>query len=340
MNILAGDIGGTKTLMQIAALSHDHYEVICEKSYVSNDYKNFYDIVVLFLDEYAANSKNMTAACFGVAGPVTTLPHNQIATVTNLPWQLDTVQLRTLTGLDHIYLINDFQAVGYGIDTLAHDDFVILQTGQDQPRAPRIVLGAGTGLGVAQLIWQADRYEVLATEGGHIDFAPTTLQQLKLLEFLLNRFDHVSYERLLSGPGLVNIYDYLRHSGFTKESSELSLAMSRSDPAAAIADYAIKKNDVLAGEALDLFIAIYGAMAANLALINLAFGGIYVAGGIVPKILARMAGGGFIRAFNHKGRMTKLLKTMPVCVVMNPKVGLRGAARAGYYHFNHGPRGC
>jgi glucokinase len=331
MNILAGDIGGTKTLMQIASLTNDEYEVICEKSYVSNDHEKFSDVVGLFLDEYPTNSNKIDAACFGVAGPVTSQRNNQTATVTNLPWKLDTEQLKNLAHHSHVYLINDFQAVGYGIDTLDADDFVTLQPGARATQAPRMVLGAGTGLGVAQLIWQRNHYEVLATEGGHIDFAPTTAQQIELLNFLLERFDHVSYERLLSGPGLVNIYEYLRHAGFATEHETLRQLIKQSDPAAAIAEYAINENDDLASEAMDLFIAIYGAMAGNLALINLAFGGVYVAGGIAPKIINRLNGGGFVRAFNHKGRMSKLLSDVPVHVIMNPHVGLRGAARAGYY---------
>lgn len=332
MNILAADIGGTKTLLQIASLTDDCYDVICEESYASDDYETFYDVVRLFLDKYPANGNKVAAACFGVAGPVTTHRNNQTAAVTNLPWRLDTEQLRSLTHLSHIYLINDFQAVGYGLDTLGRDDLVTLQAAACRPRAPRMILGAGTGLGVGQLIWHQDHYEMLASEGGHVDFAPTTAQQIGLLNFLLERFDHVSYERLISGPGLVNIYEYLRHTSVAKETSALSQAINRSDPAAAIAEFAVNKNDVLANEALDLFIAIYGAMAGNLALINLAFGGVYVAGGIAPKIIGRINNGGFIRAFNHKGRMSKLLETMPVYVVMNPQAGLRGAAKAGYYY--------
>ena len=333
MFILAGDIGGTKTLMQIA-LTADSYEVIHEKSYLSSNHENFSDIVISFLDESSIKIEQIPIACFGVAGPVTTHQYNQTATVTNLPWQLDNEQLKALTHLSCIYLINDFEAVGQGIDTLGDDDFVILQTGRQRMHAPRVVLGAGTGLGVGQLVWQHDHYKVLSSEGGHVDFAPTDTRQIELLNYLLERFDHVSYERLLSGSGLVNIYEYLRDAGFAKENSTLIEAMSRSDPAAAIADHAINKNDVLAGKAMDLFIAIYGAMAGNLALINLAFGGVFVAGGIAPKIITRIMNGEFMRAFKHKGRMSKLLEAMPVYVVMNPKVGVRGAARAGYYYIN------
>jgi glucokinase len=169
-----------------------------------------------------------------------------------------------------------------------------------------------------------------------VDFAPTDSLQIKLLHYLLERYDHVSYERLLSGPGLVNIYEFLLHAGHASNNSTLSRAMERSDPAAVITEYAIKENDALASKALDLFITIYGAMAGNLALINLAFGGVYVAGGIAPKIIPQIKNSVFMRAFKHKGRMSKLLEIMPVSVVMNTTVGLRGAARAGYYLFNSG----
>jgi len=331
MKILAGDIGGTKTLMQIASLTDEDYEVICEKSYASADHETFSDVVTLFLEEHSTNVNKIGVACFGVAGPVSDSANRQTAKVTNLPWQLDTQQLGTLTQIPRVYLINDFEAVGYGIETLGVNDFFSLRTGAGRLHAPRVVLGAGTGLGVAQLIWQHDHYTVVAAEGGHIDFAPTTPQQIALLQFLLQRFDHVSYERLLSGPGLVNIYEYLRDSGFAAETEALQQATKRTDPAAAIADYAINNHDALASEALDLFIAIYGALAGNLALINLAFGGVYIAGGIAPKIIDRFHSDRFLRAFANKGRMTPLLEVMPVHVVMNPRVGLRGAARAGYY---------
>lgn len=331
MIILAGDIGGTKTLMQIASLTANGLDVICEESYVSGSHKEFSDVVSLFLDKYSASAQRLNAACFGVAGPIKTEANSQNVQVTNLPWRLDTAQLADLAQTPWVYLINDFQAVGYGIDSLGAADLVTLQAGQSRMNAPRTVLGAGTGLGVAQLIWQHDHYSVLATEAGHIDFAPVTAEQSGLLDFLSTRFNHVSYERLLSGPGLVNIYEYLSSTGTAAENKAWRQVMAQSDPAAAITELACKKNDDLANQSLNLFISIYGAMAGNLALINLAFGGVYVAGGIAPRIIERLRSGDFIRAFNHKGRMSPLLHDMPVHVVMNPKVGLRGAARAAYY---------
>lgn len=330
MNILAGDIGGTKTLMQIASLTAHSYDVICEESYASNDHKEFSDVVSLFLGKYSAHARQLSAACFGVAGPITTHANGQSVQVTNLPWRLDTARLADLTRIPRIYLMNDFQAVGYGIDTLNPDDLITLQTGSLQIHAPRIVLGAGTGLGVAQLIWQQDHYAVLPTEGGHMDFAPVNAQQIGLLDFLARRFDHVSYEHVLSGPGLVNIYEYLLSTGITTESKTIRQVMAQSDAAAVITEFACKKNDALANLALNMFISIYGAMAGNLALINLAFGGVYVAGGIAPKIIERLGSGDFIRAFIQKDRMSALLQAMPVHIIMNPKVGLRGAARAAY----------
>jgi len=334
MKILAGDIGGTKTLLQIASLSVDTYDVHHEKSYASADYAEFTDVLNKFLDEHAGYGDNIDVACFGVAGPVVHDNDDQAAQVTNLPWRIDSGQLATLLQISCVYLINDFQAVGYGIETLQPNDFYILQTGNIQARAPRIVVGAGTGLGVGQLVWQQDHYRVLATEAGHIDFAPTTAVQMELLNYLLQRFDHVSYERVLSGPGLVSIYEYLRSCGHTKESPALQQSLTQSDPAAVITTAAINNDDRLANEALELFIAIYGTMAGNLALINLAFGGVYVAGGIAPKIISRLSAGGFMQAFRDKGRMAALLEAVPVSVIMNPTVGLRGAAMAGYHLAN------
>ena len=331
MNILAGDIGGTKTLMQLASLTGDSFNVICEKSYPSADHPEFTDVLLLFLKQHASQCDNIEVACFGVAGPISQNTDRQTVQVTNLPWRIDTQQLKERLAVPCIHLINDFQAVGYGIETLQPDDLHMLQTGKHQTQGPRIVLGAGTGLGVGQLVWQQDHYVVLATEGGHIDFAPTTPQQMELLSYLSQRFGHVSYERVLSGPGIATIYEFLRVSGNVAESPALREEMQRTDPAAAITEAALINNDRLANETLELFISIYGAMAGNLALINLAFGGVYVAGGIAPRIIDRLSGETFVRAFNDKGRMASLLASIPVAVVMNPKVGLRGAAQAGYH---------
>lgn len=329
MKVLAGDIGGTKTLMQIAAASNNGYQVVAEHSYASADHAEFSDIVSIFLKQQASHADDIAAACFGVAGPISVGPGHQTAKVTNLTWRLDTRQLAGLIGIDQVYLINDFQAVGYGIETLDDADLHTLQTGNPRSHAPRSILGAGTGLGVAQLVWQRDHYTVVATEGGHIDFAPVTDHQVGLLEYLMLRYEHVSYERLLSGPGLVNIYEYLCQTG--NENPSLREMMQQSDPAAAITRFADEHNDALANEALDLFISIYGAMAGNLALINLSFGGVYVAGGIAPRMIGRLGSGEFMHNFIHKGRMKPLLESMPVHVVMNPKVGVRGAGRAAIY---------
>jgi glucokinase len=328
MKVLAADIGGTKTLMQIASVSDDGFKVIAEQSYPSAEYAEFSDVVTMFLKQQVSHAGDILSACFGVAGPISGNPDHQTAKVTNLAWRLDTRQLAGVIGIDQVYLINDFQAVGYGIETLADTDLHTLQTGMPRQHAPCIILGAGTGLGVAQLIWQRDHYTVVATEGGHIDFAPATVHQVGLLEYLMQRYEHVSYERLLSGPGLVNIYEYLCQSG--KENPSLRVMMQNTDPAAAITRFADEHNDALANEALDLFIQIYGAMAGNLALINLSFGGVYVAGGIAPRMIGRLGSGKFIHNFVRKGRMTPLLESMPVHVVMNPKIGVRGAGRAAY----------
>ena len=178
MKILAGDIGGTKTLLQIASLTGDTYSVLCEKSYASANYAEFSEVLKEFLGDHSVHNDDIDVSCLGVAGPITHEVTGETAKVTNLPWHIDTRQLATLVRTPRIYLINDFQAAGYGIETLPSEDLHLLQSGSPRKRAPRIVLGAGTGLGVGQLVWQRDHYDVLATEGGHIDFAPTTTQQM------------------------------------------------------------------------------------------------------------------------------------------------------------------
>jgi glucokinase len=323
MAVLAGDIGGTKTLLQIAEVERNIYRVIIERRYINQAYGDFTAVVNEFMQSAAAHITPLTldAACFGVAGPINVTAASQHTHLTNLPWTLDSNVLAQTLGIPKVRLINDFQAAGYGIEALAPQDFASLQTGQMQPRATRALIGAGTGLGEGLLIWQQDHYEVLAAEGGHVDFAPTDELQIALLRYLMRRFPRVSYERILSGRGLVNLYNFLR----SYASDSTPLIPDTSDPATLTAA-ALKKTDPLASQALDLFVSIYGAQAGNLALTVLAAGGVYIAGGIAPKIIDRLADGAFMRAFLNKGRLSPFLATIPVQVILNPKVGLMGAA--------------
>ncbi len=328
MQVLAGDIGGTKVLLQIAEFDKGNYQVKAEQRFASNAYDGLLPIIQEFLrTPPARTSISLDSACFGIAGPISETPTGQLARVTNLPWEVKGAVLARELKLSKLRLMNDFQAIGYGIEALDPQDLAVLQEGEAVPHAPRIVIGAGTGLGQGLLIWQGDHYEAIATEGGHVDFGPTDALQMELLQYLKKKLNHVSYERVLSGSGLVTLYNFL-HDREAPTSSDLTEAMKTGDPAAVISDAALKGKDALAIQALDLFVTIYGAQAGNFALSCLAEGGVYIAGGIAPKIIDKLTDGTFMRAFTSKGRMSSLVQAMPVKVVMNPKVGLMGAALA------------
>jgi len=326
MRILAGDIGGTKTLLQIAECDASRCRAVREQRFDSGAYASLATIIRdFFRDERA---KEIEAACFGVAGPVKHLASGQHVKVTNLPWEIDSQSLASEFGFPHARLINDFQAVGYGIEALGEHDLVVLQRGEAVPRGPRAVIGAGTGLGQGILVWDRDHYEPIATEGGHASFGPNDELQIELTRYLLQNCGRASYERVLSGHGLVRLYAFLKERGETPESAALAQAMQKDDPAAAITRAALEGNDRLAIQALDLFVDIYGAQAGNLALTAGATGGVYIGGGIAPKIIARLTDGRFMRAFCNKGKMTPYVTAVPVQVVTNAQVGLIGAAVA------------
>lgn len=319
MRVLAGDVGGTKVLLQVAEIEGDALRVVAETRAESAAYDGLASIVVACLDAAHIESA-IDAACFGVAGPIVSDGERQSAKVTNLPWVIERDAIARLLGTPRVQLINDFQALGYGIEGLSGTDVVALQAGREQPRAPRAVLGAGTGLGQGILFWHGSHYEAIATEGGHVDFAPTDALQQELLTHLAARFGRVSYERVLSGPGIVNVYSFL----CDRAGCPVATA-SAVDPAAAITEAALAGTDPIAVQTLALFVRIYGAQAGNVALGVLARGGVYIGGGIAPKILPALTNGEFMRAFRDKGRMGALLAEMPVRVITNPRVGLLGA---------------
>jgi len=325
MRVLAGDIGGTKVLLQTADVADGRYEVLNEIRYDSAAYGDFSDMLAEYLAATAAAEIDRPqVACFGVAGPV----RGDEARTTNLPWILKTDALENQAGLHKVRLINDFQAVGYGIETLGTDDVVTLQEGEDRPFGLRAVIGAGTGLGHGMVGWEGTHFEVYPSEGGHVDFGPTDMLQVELLQYLMERFEHVSYERVVCGRGLVNIYNFLRDTGKATESPAVSAAAASGDAAAVISQAALDEGDELASLALDTFVKIYGAQAGNLAITCLARGGVYVAGGIAPKIIDKLAEGPFVRAFCNKGQMRSVVEAIPIRVIVNPKVGLQGAAVA------------
>jgi len=303
--VLAGDVGGTKTLLLLAESSANGMRTLAEQRFENRDHPDFFSLLRQFLDQAP---RLPDAACFAIAGPVA----GNRADMTNLPWLIDGATLTAELGFP-VRLVNDFEAVGYGIDALGPDDLETLQEGEPQHQGVRAVLGAGTGLGEGFMVWQGEGYKVFPSEGSHADFAPADEKQDQLLHCLRKKYGHVSWERVVSGPGLADIYG--------------CLGGNAAEPAY-IADAAQNGNDALAAAALELFVAAYGAEAGNLALKLLPRGGVYVAGGIAPQILPKLKDGGFIKAFRAKGRFAGLLATLPVWVVKNPKVGLLGAVQA------------
>ncbi|HEY9198434.1 MAG TPA: glucokinase [Gammaproteobacteria bacterium] len=324
VRVLAADVGGTNTRLLLADSDGITYTPLREQHYASADWL---DLLPILQDFFATDTALPQRACLAIAGPITGDAHRQQAQVTNLPWLLDGHALGQALGIPRVKLINDFAAVAHGIAALRDSDIITLQTGEPRAYAPRAVLGAGTGLGQALLVQCGSHYEVLPTEGGHVDFAPQSDEQWHLLRTLQRDYGHVSYERLLSGAGLVFIYRFLqqRRSGAIPELIVQACAAG-GDPAAAISQTALAGTDPIAAQALHEFIRIYGAQAGNLALGCLPFGGLYVAGGIAPKILSKLLDGTFIAAFNAKGRMETITRRIPVHVVTHANPGLLGAA--------------
>jgi glucokinase len=327
VRILAGDIGGTKTLLQLADVEPATAccTVRAERRFDSSAYPSLAPMAREFLAGEAA--ENVVSACFGVAGPVVDEGIRQHAGLTNLPWRLDSQELSSELAIPRVRLINDFQAIGYGIDGLQPSQ---LETVQERPRlakGPRLVLGAGTGLGVAQMFRCAGHHEVYPTEAGHIAFAPCNDEQTELLGYLRREYGRVSCERLLSGAGIEAIYRFVTESG-PADPSRRERVLSAPDPAAAISVGALDGTDPEAVKSLELFASIYGGVAGDLALVTLATGGVYLAGGIAPKILPFINSERFREAFNDKGRMAPLTLAMSVQVITEPKVGLLGAALA------------
>lgn len=316
MNLyLSADVGGTKTLLRLDGADG----VLRQHSFSSVAYAGLDEMVAEFL--HAAGAGAVVSACLALAGPV----DGRQARLTNLPWEVDADALARRFNIPHVELINDFQAVGHGIAALRPGDLLTLQAGQPS-LGNRLVLGAGTGLGVAWLTPAHGSYKVHPSEGGHIDFAPADDTQYALLRYLQRRHGHVSYERIVSGPGLVAIFEFLRDTGREQPSSQLLAAMAAGDAAAALAHAAEQGDEGIARSTLALFIAIYGAFAGNLALAALPRGGIYVAGGVAARIAGAMQRGDFLRAFLDKGRFQALLQTLPLHIVLNQEVGLLGAA--------------
>ncbi|RZM75639.1 glucokinase [Leptolyngbya iicbica] len=336
--LLAGDIGGTKTILRLVGADAAHLQTCYEREYVSKDFPDLVPMVETFLataQEQGADFGKPTRACFAIAGPVV----NNASKLTNLTWNLDGDRLARDLELEATELINDFAAIGYGVLGLEPDDLHTLQAGTPDDQAPIAIIGAGTGLGQGFLIKQGEMFRVFPSEGGHADFAPRSELEFQLLKYLLDKHQitRVSAERVVSGQGVVAIYQFLRDRGIAHGTAELAEVVETwereagqtktVDPAAAISQAAQQGTDSLAVQTMNLFVGAYGAEAGNLALKLLPYGGLYVAGGIAAKNLSLMTAGSFLDAFIHKGRVSKLLEAVPVHIVLNPQVGLIGAAR-------------
>jgi len=318
--ILAGDTGGTSTRLAAFELERKHLRAVVEQTYPSREHAGLGEIVAKFLAEHTVEVRH---ACFGIAGPV----RDGRVQTPNLPWLVDAAAMATQLGLPGVDLLNDLEANAWGVAALAPEDLLTLNAGAPGARGNACVVAAGTGLGEAGMFWDGAMHRAFGCEGGHVDFAPRDALEIELLGHLQARFGHVSSERVISGPGLVNVYGFLRDTGRGTEMPEIGAAMRERDAAAAIAQAALDGRCPLCVMALDLMVSLYGAEAGNAGLKFMATGGVYIGGGIAPKIARKLAAGAFMRAFVAKGRMQPLLEAMPVHVILNPKTALLGSAR-------------
>jgi glucokinase len=330
--LLAGDIGGTKTALGIFSPDAGPRAPLAEASFPSAHYSDLESLVREFLHQV---NLPVDRASFGVAGPVT----NGRARVTNLPWVIDESTLRQTLHLSSVRLINDLDAIAHAVPLLRSEDLVTLHAGEPISGGAMAVIAPGTGLGEAFLTWDGSRYRAHPSEGGHTDFAPTSEREVGLLRYLQKTFAHVSYERVCSGIGLPNIYAYLKDSGLGEEPGWLTAQLAAAaDPVPVIVNAALGDPPCdLCVATLAMFVSILGAEAGNLALKVLATGGVYVGGGIPPRILPTLTGGRILESFRNKGRHADLLARVPVHVILTPRTALLGAAVHGLERYTrHG----
>jgi glucokinase len=320
--ILAGDIGATRTRMAAFQAEGNKLELVVEKTYKSQDHRGLQVITSAFVK---SEGIPVHSACFGVAGPV----RAGRSKISNLPWTIDSRELAAQLRLSSVGLINDLEAYAYGIDALESKDFVTVSEGLgDDAEGNRVVIAARTGLGVAGLYWDGFRHHQFPCEGGHSDFAPKSDLEAELAQYLRKKYEHVSCERILSGPGLKNIYDFLRDTGKAEEPEWLQKQMSEAtDPPALVSQLALEKKAAICDQALNIFVGVYGSETGNCALNFMATGGVFIGGNIAAKNVPRMKDPIFMNSFLNKGRMRSLLADMPVKVVLNDDCGITGAAQ-------------
>lgn len=317
-HFIAGDIGGTKTRLAIAEVSDRQVRIVHEVSYASRDYATF----ELLLDDFLSGTEKPGHAAFGIAGPV----QGRVVQTTNLPWRIDADALQQRYGFARCTLLNDLEATAYGLPALGEKDMITLQTGAPNASGNAAVIAAGTGLGEAGLFWDGQHHRPFATEGGHASFSPGNELEMELLRHLQRKHQHISWERVVSGMGLLSLHKFLCLYRQVDSPQWLEEEMRSSDAAAAIANAALSDRDDICVETLNWFVRLYGAEASNLALKVMSRGGLYLGGGIAPKILPLLQNGVFLDAFLNKGRMRPLLEAMPVKVILNDRAALFGPA--------------
>lgn len=317
--ILAGDVGGTNTRLALFDIEDKWPQLIVARTFASREHTRLDEIIWHFLIE---NGLLVRRACIAVAGPI----RKRQTRPANLPWVVDADHLTTLFGFDAVTIINDLEANALGIEALAPEDFITLNEGSPDSEGNNAIISAGTGLGEAGLHFEGETRRPFASEGGHSDFAPRNELEIELLRYLIPRFKHVSYERVLSGPGLLNVYKFLRDTGRAEEPAWLAEDMQESDPSAVITQAALAGRSEICARTLDLFVSVFGAEAGNLALRVKATNGVFLGGGIAPRIIEKLKSPGFMEAFTAKGRMRDLLEAIPVRVILNDMTALLGAA--------------
>ena len=317
--ILAGDVGGTKVHLALYDFINGKLKYTRDEKYPARNYSGLEEIIKQFM-----GADKATAACFGVPGPV----RDGRLRLTNLPWTLDSHELSASLGIDHVFLINDLEANGYGVAELSADQIYTLSEGDASQAGNRALIAAGTGLGEGLLIWNGRTHTPYPSEGGHGDFAPRDEDEIDLLRFLKQKYNgRISYERVISGMGLTSIYEFLREVRGMEEPAWLAEKLAAvADPNGVITEYALSAKAEICVKALDMFVSVYGAESGNLALKLLSVGGLYVGGGIAPRIIEKLKDGTFMKAFTDKGRLSQLLVNMPVRVILESRAALMGAA--------------
>jgi len=316
--ILAGDVGGTKVHLALYDFTNGQLNYMRDERYPAKDYTGLEEIVREFLA-----GESVSSSCFGVPGPV----RDGRLRLTNLPWTLDSRELSHGLKIDHVFLINDLEANGYGVAELKADQIFTLSEGDAGQIGNRALIAAGTGLGEGILAWNGRIHIPMPSEGGHSDYAPRNEDEIDLLRFLKQKYNgRISFERVVSGMGLTNIYDFLRDVRGMEEPQWLNDRLALEDPNAVITELALAAKSEICEKALDMFVSAYGAEAGNLALKVLSIGGLYIGGGIAPRILDKLKDGTFMKAFTDKGRLSQLLINMPVRVILESRAALLGAA--------------